>query len=249
MDKTLLYRLEVLEALAVSDRPRGVSELARELGLTRSNAHRTLRTLCEAGFVRQNEASGAYECTLKLFHLGGAVLSRVDVKRAAEPLMDALARKTLETVHLSMLDGLDVIYVHKIDSPQPVRAYSTVAGRAPAYAVATGKALLAFQGDGYLDRFQDQLEPHTPHTLSTLFALRQEIETIRQQGYAVNRGEWRASIGGVAAPIFDATRHAVAAVGISGPVERLKPAALKGFTADVVQAARSISHSLGYAAQ
>jgi len=249
MDKTLLKGLDVLQALALSDGPRGVSELGRELGLTRSNAHRTLRTLCEAGFARQNEASGAYECTLKLFQLGGAVLSRVDVKRAAEPLMDALAGKTLETVHLSVLAGLDVIYVHKIDSPQPVRAYSTVAGRAPAYAVATGKALLAFQGDAYLERFEGRLEAHTPHTLATPFALRQEIETIRQQGYAVNRGEWRASIGGVAAPIFDASRRAVAAVGISGPVERLKPAAIKGFTAEVVQAARAISRSLGYAAQ
>ena len=57
MDKTLLKGLDVLQALAMSDGPRGVSELGRELGLTRSNAHRTLRTLCEAGFVRQNEAS------------------------------------------------------------------------------------------------------------------------------------------------------------------------------------------------
>ena len=248
MDKTLVKGLEVLEALAMSDSARGVSELAREMGLTRSNVHRTLKTLVAAGYARQ-DAKGDYECTLKLFQLAGSVVARVDVKREAEPFMAALAAKTLETVHLSVLDDTDVIYLHKIDSPQPVRAYSTVAGRAPAYAVATGKALLAFQGDAYLERFEGRLEAHTPHTLATPFALRQEIETIRQQGYAVNRGEWRASIGGVAAPIFDASRRAVAAVGISGPVERLKPAAIKGFTAEVVQAARAISRSLGYAAQ
>jgi IclR family transcriptional regulator, KDG regulon repressor len=249
LDTTLLKGLEVLEALAFSDAPRGVSDLARELGLTRSNAHRTLKTLCAAGYVRQNEASGNYECTLKLFQLGGAVLSRVNVKQVAEPLMEALAAKTQETVHLSVLDEGDVIYLHKIDSPQPVRAYSTVAGRAPAYAVATGKALLAFQSDGYLSRLEDKLEAFTPKTFSTLPALRQEIESIRQQGYAINRGEWRASVCGLAAPIFDASRRAVAAVGISGPIERLKAASLKTFTPDVVQAARSISKSLGYVAQ
>jgi DNA-binding IclR family transcriptional regulator len=249
LDTTLLKGLEVLQALAFSDAARGVSDLARELGLTRSNAHRTLKTLCAAGYVRQNESNGNYECTLKLFQLGGAVLARVNVKQVAEPLMETLAAKTQETVHLSVLDEGDVIYLHKIDSPQPVRAYSTVAGRAPAYAVATGKALLAFQSDGYLNRFEDKLEAFTPKTLATMTSLRHEIETIRQQGYAVNRGEWRASVCGLAAPIFDASRRAVAAVGISGPVERLKPAALKAFTPDVVQAARSISQSLGYVAQ
>ena len=249
MDTTLLKGLEVLQALAFSDSPRGVSDLARELGLTRSNAHRTLKTLCAAGFARQNEATGNYECTLKLFQLGGAVLARVDVKKVAEPLMEALAAKTQETVHLSVLDEGDVIYLHKIDSPQPVRAYSTVAGRAPAYAVATGKALLAFQTDGYLSRFEGKLEAFTPKTLSTMTTLRHEIDTIRQQGYALNRGEWRASVCGLAAPIFDASRRAIAAVGISGPIERLKGTSLKNFTPDVVQAARSISTSLGYVAQ
>jgi DNA-binding IclR family transcriptional regulator len=249
LDTTLLKGLEVLQALAFSDAARGVSDLARELGLTRSNAHRTLKTLCAAGYVRQNETNGNYECTLKLFQLGGAVLARVNVKQVAEPLMEALAAKTQETVHLSVLDDSDVIYLHKIDSPQPVRAYSTVAGRAPAYAVATGKALLAFQSDGYLSRLENKLEAFTPKTLATMSSLRHEIETIRQQGYAINRGEWRASVCGLAAPIFDASRRAVAAVGISGPVERLKTTALKAFTPDVVQAARSISQSLGYVAQ
>lgn len=239
----------MLEALTLSEAPRGVSDLARELSLTRSNVHRTLKTLRAAGYVRQTLDSGDYECTLKLFQLGGAVLARVDVKRAAEPFMEALASRTRETVHLSVLDDTDVIYLHKIDSPQPVRAYSMIAGRAPAYAVATGKALLAFQGDGYIARFKGKLEPHTTRTLISLAALRQELEQIRQQGYAVNRGEWRASVCGLAAPVFDSTRGALAAVGISGPIERLKPATLKSFRPDVVQAARSISEALGYVTQ
>lgn len=248
MDKTLLKGLEVLEALAMSEKPRGVSELAREMGLTRSNVHRTLRTLCAAGYARQDGA-GDYECTLKLFQLAGSVLARVDVKRAAEPFMHSLAAKTLETVHLSVLEDTDVIYLHKIDSPQPVRAYSTIAGRAPAYCVATGKALLAFQDEGYLERFDGKLRAFTPRTLAQPAALRQELAQVRQQGYAVNRGEWRESVCGLAAPIFDASRRPLAALGISGPTERLKPAQLKAFTPDVVQAARSISEALGYLPQ
>jgi len=249
MDKTLVKGLEVLEALAQSESSRGVSNLARELGLTKSNVHRTLQTLCAAGYVRKNEVSGEYECTMKIPRIAAAILGRVDVKRVAEPVMAALAAKTLETVHLSVLDDTDVFYVHKIDSPQPVRAYSEISGRAPAYCVATGKALLAFQDDSYLERFGDRLRAHTPRTIATQVELRKELAQVRQQGYAVNRGEWRETVGGLAAPIFDAHRRPLAAIGISGPVERLRPSQLKTFTPEVLRAARDISEALGYIAQ
>ena len=249
MDKTLIKGLDVLEALSQSESSRGVSDLAREVGLTRSNVHRTLQTLCAAGYVRQVEATGEYECTMKIPKIAAAILGRVDMKRVAEPFMQALANATRETVHLSVLDDTDVFYVHKIDSPQPVRAYSEISGRAPAYCVATGKALLAFQDESYLDRFGDRLRAHTPRTIATQVELRQELLHVRQQGYAINRGEWRETVGGLAAPIFDAHRRALAAIGISGPVERLRPPKLKTFTPDVLRAARGISEALGYSAQ
>ena len=244
MDKTLLKGLEVLEALAQSDGARGVSELARELGLTKSNVHRTLQTLCSAGYVRKSEPAD-YECTMKVPHLAAAILARIDMKRLAEPAMQALARGTLETVHLSVLDGAEVFYIHKIDSPQPVRAYSEISGRAPAYCVATGKALLAFQPEEALQRL-GRLVAHTPRTITTLEALRQELAQVRAQGFAINRGEWRETVGGLAAPIFDAAGRAVAAVGISGPTERLRPARIRQFTPDVSRTARRISEALGH---
>jgi len=249
MDKTLVKGLEMLETLAQSDSARGVSELARELGLTKSNVHRTLQTLCAAGYARKDEASGNYECTMKIPRIAAAILGRVDLKRAAEPFMQAVAAVTEETVHLSILDDIDVFYVHKIDSLHPVRAYSEISGRAPAYCVATGKALLAFQDDSYLQRFAERLEAHTPRTIATRAELRQELAQVRQQGYAVNRGEWRETVGGLAAPIFDASRRPLAAIGISGPVERLRPPKIKAFTPEVVRAARAISEALGYTAQ
>jgi DNA-binding IclR family transcriptional regulator len=249
MDKTLVKGLQVLEALAQSESARGVSELAREHGRTKSNVHRTLQTLCGTGYVRKNELSGAYECTMKIPRIAAAILGRVDMKRVAEPYMQSLASLTKETVHLSVLDDLDVFYVHKIDSPQPVRAYSEISGRAPAYCVATGKALLAFQDDSYLQRFGERLRAHTPRTIATQVELRKELAQVRQQGYAVNRGEWRETVGGLAAPIFDAHRRPLAAIGISGPVDRLRPPRLKTFTPEVLRAARDISDALGYVAQ
>lgn len=70
----------------------------------------------------------AYECTLKLFELASSILRRMDVRQVAEPFMHSLAETTLETIHLSVLDRAEVIYLHKIESPQPVRAYATIGG-------------------------------------------------------------------------------------------------------------------------
>jgi DNA-binding IclR family transcriptional regulator len=243
VDKTLLKGLQVLEALARSTRPRGVSDLAKQLDLPRSNMHRTLRTLVEAGLVGQ-EDSGAYACTLKLFELGSAVPARSDVAGLADPIMLALSEATNETVHLSALEGSDVIYLHKIDSTHPVRAYTSVGGRAPAYCVATGKALLAFQPESYLDRYEGALQRFTPKTLVDLDALRDELRDVRRQGFALNRGEWRESVCGVAAPVFGVGGRAVAAIGLSGPVSRMSDR-LDDFAGQIIEAARELTQIMG----
>src|SRR5690606_30707322 len=100
--------------------------------LPKSNVHRTLQTLVAAGYVTSTDV-GHYQCTLRLFELGNQVADRFDIRTHAQPVMRELAELTRETVHLSVLDGSEVIYMHKIESPEPVRAYSRIGGRAPAH--------------------------------------------------------------------------------------------------------------------
>ena len=247
MDKTLLKGLMVLEAITDPvDQPRTIDELAERVGLARSNAHRTLQTLIHAGYVTKNEAGSGYRGSIRLFELAARQLACLDVRKVAGPAMQALADSTGETVHLSVLDGLDVVYVEKIESPQPIRAYSMVGGRAPAYAVATGKALLAHQKDGYLDRFAHQIFSHTKATITSLPLLKEELRSVIRLGYAVNSGEWRDGVGGVAVGIFNSLNQTVAAVGISGPLERLNPKRIKEFVPKVIDCANQISRLLGY---
>lgn len=247
MDKTLLKGLRVLEAISHLDgEALTLEQTAAEVGLTRSNTHRTLQTLTHAGYVRRDPATGAYRCTLKMFELGARQLANLDARKLAPPFMRELARSTKETVHLSVLDGLDVVYVDKIDSPQPLLAYSTVGGRAPAYAVATGKALLAFQASDYLEHHESAVQKHTEDTHVSLPALRQELADVARIGYAINRGEWRPGIGGVAAPVFNGLDKVVAALGISGPLERLTNQKMAEFAPAVQLAARQLSAHMGY---
>lgn len=247
MDKTLLKGLMVLETINRLDgEVHTLDHIATEVGLTRSNTHRTLQTLAHAGYIRRDPETGAYRCTLKMFELGARQLAGMDARRLAPPFMRELAKETGETVHLSVLDGLDVVYVDKIDSAQPLRAYSTVGGRAPAYAVATGKALLAFQAPDYLEHYSESIQQHTEETHVSVPALKQELADVSRIGYAMNRGEWRQGIGGIAAPIFNGLDKVTAALGISGPLERLTNQKMAEFAPLVQRAARELSAHMGY---
>lgn len=245
MDKTLLKGLAMLDVIAESQgQVRTIEDLAGRTGLTRSNTHRTLQTLMHAGYVEKDPQDGSYRGTTKMFALGVRQLGQRDLLKLAPPQMTILARETGETVHLSVLEGADVIYIDKIDSDQPIRAYSMIGGRAPAHAVATGKALLA-QHPERVDALPAQLQRFTAATIVDREVLKVELGKAIRLGYAVNKGEWRDGVGGLAAPVFNGFDRPVAALGISGPLDRLTAARMKTFAPLVVEVAAQLSRSMG----
>ncbi|MBP6251321.1 MAG: IclR family transcriptional regulator [Rubrivivax sp.] len=245
MDKTLVKGVQLLEHLLQAGVPCGVSELARQTGLNPSNVHRTLQTWAHLGFVAQDAVSGQYHCTLRLFEWGCRVADGIDVRRAAREPLARLARETQETIHLSVLDGAEIVYLEKIDSPQPVRAYSEIGGRAPAHCVATGKALLAHGGSAALATLADPLPRPTAHTVANLAALRLQLETARRDGYAVNREEWRPGVSGLGAPVYDATGRAIAAAGLTAPTARLDEPRMHTLGRALAATAQDITRALG----
>ncbi|QFT60862.1 Transcriptional regulator KdgR (plasmid) [Sulfitobacter sp. THAF37] len=247
MDKAFTKGIRLIEALANSDRPRGVTDLAVELELTKSNVHRLLATLQQNGFVQQVPNQTAYKLTIKIWELGQRVMGRVDLVGAARPAMQRLAELTHETVHLSVLQGLDVVYIDKIETDHHVRAHTRIGARAPAYTMATGKAMLAQMPDDYLDALGPELTPYTATTLTRLDDLRADLAKIRRQGFAiVPQGEWRDGIAACACAILGPNGQLAGAIGISGPDTRLKARQLREFSQHVVAAARDTSGSLGY---
>lgn len=227
-------------------RARTIEELSVELQLTKSNVHRTLQTLAHAGYLAKSDTNGSYFPTMKLFEMGAKQLTRFDVRTFAPPYMRTLADESGETVHLSVLEGFSVVYIDKIDSPQPVRSYTAIGGRAPAYAVATGKVMLAYQPDGYLERYAQEMQRHTSATITSLPVLKEELARVVRVGYAVNRGEWRETVGGLAVTIFNGMNQVVAALGISGPLERLSIGRLNELAPAVKKQAAEISRAMGY---
>jgi DNA-binding IclR family transcriptional regulator len=246
MDSTLLKGLSVLERVAMSEEPRGVTELAEELPLTKSNVHRILKTLEAAGYLTRDETTRRYKLTLKLWELGLSVVSKMDLRVQASPWLKGLSETTRETVHLSVLDGDEVIYIDKVDSSEPIQAYSHVGGRAPAHCVATGKALLSCRSNAFLNDLATRLKPYSEHTITDPARVLAEMEQIRKQGFALNLGEWREGVWGVAALIRDARGEVAGAVGISGPSFRIKERNIDNYVGPVMAAAEDISSRLGY---
>ena len=246
MDSTLLKGLSVLERVAMSEEPRGVTELAEELPLTKSNVHRILKTLEAAGYLTRDETTRRYKLTLKLWELGLSVVSKMDLRVQASPWLKGLSETTRETVHLSVLDGDEVIYIDKVDSSEPIQAYSHVGGRAPAHCVATGKALLSCRPNAFLNDLATRLKPYSEHTITDPARFLAEMEQIRKQGFALNLGEWREGVWGVAALIRDARGEVAGAVGISGPSFRIKERNIDNYVGPVMAAAEDISSRLGY---
>lgn len=245
MEATLVKGLKVLEALAAREAPAGVTELAVELGLAKSNVHRLLAALAATGYVARSDDGRGYQATLRLWEFGARIGARLDIARAGRSAARALAAASSETVHLSILDGAEVLYVDKIDSPLPVRADTRIGGRAPAYCSATGKALLAHADVAVLAAACRDMRRFTARTVADRPALERALARIRIQGYAVTRGEWREGVVGIAAPIVGSGGPAVGAIGLGGPAERINQGRVKELAPLVLAAAAAIGRSLG----
>ena len=248
MDSTLIKGLAVLEWVASQAQDVRVTDVAQQFGLASSNAHRTLRTLVECGWVVQNPSTNAYRPSLKLFQLGSSLYETVDLKSALHPVLEVLATQTGETIHLAVLMETDILYLDKFDSSLPVAAYSRIGGRAPACCVASGKVLLAALNlsEAELKAKLRKLEAHTPHSLTDWKKLVKELDKVREQGWAQNKEEWRLGVCGVAAPIFNARGEAVAAVGMSVPSIRFNRTQAKELVQQVCCCAEQASNVLGY---
>jgi len=244
IDKTVVKNLGMLERLVELGRPMGVTELALATGLQKSNVHRILSTLRFMGYVRSN-ADSSYEPTLRLWELGQRIHSRMDLPAAARPHLKRLVEETDETAHLAVLDGHEVVYVETIATANPVRAHTPLGGRAPAYCTASGKALLCGQPPAVIEAVARLGVRHTPSTITRPSELLRVLKQVRERGYATNVGEFRPNVAGVAAPVVNRQGEVVAAVGIAGPLDRLRPARIRQLAPDVIGVARDISAALG----
>ena len=127
--------LSIIEALAGEKDGLGVTEIATRVGLHKSTVHRLLSALGERNYVEQR-SGGAYRLGMKLVELSSLYLNQVELKTEAQPYLRKLLQLTKQPVHLAMLDGLEIIYIDKIESIHSIRMYSQIGRRSPALCTA-----------------------------------------------------------------------------------------------------------------
>ncbi|WP_405495287.1 IclR family transcriptional regulator [Nocardia sp. NBC_00511] len=244
--RNVLNTLRVLEEVA-SRQPIGVGELARVLDLPKSTVQRALVTLDTAGWIRP--AAGEvtrWAITTKALAVGGRAGGDLGMRGTALPIMEDLRRLTGETIHLTIPENGKMVLIERLETDKPVRTSMALGHALPMHASANGKAVLAFAPPEQLRQLLlDDLPHYTDTTITAPEALRAELDLVRAQGFAVNRGEWRSDVGAIAAAVLDAESRPVASLSVNLPIGRLTAESEPVFAAAVRTAAADLGSRLG----
>ncbi len=243
VDSTLSKGLAILEVLNRVRGSMGVSELSRELGLTKSNTFRLLRTLSSLGYVR-HEPDKTYSATLKTWQVGRNVVENLNLRSAARPMMQYLSDETGETIYLAVQDGMRVVYIDKIESMKPIRTWNPVGGTAPLFCVGTGKALLAERFEVLCSLIEPELRSFTDRTITDISNLKEDMKATRLRGYAVDTGEFRPNIYSFGATIHLPDGEPAGALGVSVPDVNLSEGDVEKIGGLVQHAARMTTEQL-----
>ena len=231
----------------------GITDLAKELGLSRSTSHRYVATLARLGYLEQNVQTRKYRLGPRVLDLGFSAINSMELRQISAPHLQKLADETGHTVNMAILDGTDIVYIERCrTSAQGQREIDLnlhVGSRLPAYCTSMGKVLLAFlpvdERTALIDRVQ--FADRGPNTISTRSALAAELERVRDRGVGVNNEELAYGLRSIAVPVWGSGGKVVAAINVAvhrsaGSIEELADR----LSPSLRHAAAEISARLGY---
>lgn len=199
-----------------------VTQLADRLGVGKATAFRLTKTLCDRGWVEKDEEL-RYRLGPAVPALAPARQVSNDLRTQLRPTMEELQDETGETIHLTVLRGRYIVYVDQLVSTKPVHSVSTLGSRSPAHCVSPGLAQLSVLPDEEIDwMLAVPLRRYTERSLTNPDAVRAELARVRERGFAVNRGAFRAEVGGVGSTIVDPRGRPLAALSVCMPAFRMQ---------------------------
>ncbi|HEV8459809.1 MAG TPA: IclR family transcriptional regulator [Gaiellaceae bacterium] len=199
----------------------GVSDLAREVGLSRSTTHRYISTLAALGYLQQDPTTRKYRLGPRVLDLGFSAINSMDLREVAAPHLQALSDETGRTVNMAVLDGADIVYIERCRTSQrgqrDIDLNLHIGSRLPAYCTSMGKVLLAgLEPERQREVLEEvQFTQRGPNTLTELEDLLVELEKVRENGLAVNNEELAYGLRSIAAPVRSQTGEVVAAINLA----------------------------------
>lgn len=241
--------LEILMCFNRQTPELSMTQIAEQIGIHKSTIHRLLATLENKRFVQRDPDTGMYRLGIRLLQMAYLTLEQNDLRRLAAPFMQRLGERSQENIHLAILDDTDVVFVATLESQQRVKLAAAIGQRLPAFATASGKAILAYLPEKIVQRIIDRGMPQfTPYTHASQTAFYNDLQNIRGQGFSISEQELEGEINAVAAPIFDQDAQPIASLAVVGPAYRLTHELLLGIGPLVAATTKEISQEIKMAA-
>lgn len=237
-DKTGVLRKSflILETVVEERSPVSLKDLTRRVKLSKPTVYRLSELLCDLGYLLKNEDDGKYMASLKVVHLAHKTQCS-DLAQQTLPVMERLHAEFNETINLGILKGIEVHYLHTIESTRALRHMTSPHASDYYYSTALGKAFVAFlppeEQDAILAR--TEMRPVTSKTLKSVDALKSELKKTRKRGWAFDNEESEEGVVCFGVPLLRNDRPLVA-LSLSMPKMRLTPALKK----EIVQELKSI---------
>jgi IclR family pca regulon transcriptional regulator len=211
--------LAILSAFRSGRPVLGVSELGRDIGLSRSTTHRYVATLAALGYLQQDPSTKKYRLGPRVLDLGFSAINSMELREVAAPHLRELSDETGYTVNMAILDGTDIVYVERCRTARAgqreIDLNLHVGSRLPAYCTSLGKVLLAFlpAEEQAAAVAASDLTRRGPNTLTSRTALVAELKRVRENGFAISNEELAYGLRSIAAPVL--THDGVAAAAIN----------------------------------
>ncbi|XXD11482.1 IclR family transcriptional regulator [Klebsiella sp. R445] len=227
-----------------------ITDISKQMGLSKSTLHSLLKTLQLHGYIDQNPENGKYRLGMKLVERGNFVVGTIDIRQKAKSWLTELSQHTGQTTHLGILDGREGVYIEKIEGKLAAIAYSRIGRRLPIHATAIGKVLVAWLSEAERQPLLEgyQYTAFTPATITSREALLAALAQTRANGYALDSEENEQGVRCVAVPVWNHESRVIAALSLSTLTSRVDDDELARFRALLETAGRQLSVALGYPA-
>lgn len=245
--RSVAKAMELLQLLSDRGAAMSLTEISHLSGLPKSTAFGLLNTMRGWDVVEQDQ-SGHYTLGLRLFEYGCHVSRSWEIADVARPYMERLASAVGCSAVLSVCEGNHVVTLDQVESRSGLRVVSDVGGRLPLYCTSQGKVFLSALTDTQvLSRLkQPELLPYTPHTVTDPRQLLPQLEQVRQNGYAIENGEYKIGLRSISAPVNGNDGKIRYTVGVIGMFRSIHSDEFESAIGAVVETGKQISAALGY---
>ena len=239
--------VKILECFNEENKELRLSEISERLNLNKSTVHGIISTLKYNGFISQDDETQKYKLGIRFVEFGDLVINSMNIRNAALPVIDGVSDKIEETVHVAMLDGVDVVWIEKRECTKSIKTSTKIGARLPAYTTADGKMIICYQNKDRIKTYLPKRIPqHTQNTITNKGEFIRKLEEIKKNGYAIDNEEYVEGLKCVAAPIFDHDGKVRFSLSITGPAFRMKEERIKEMIVVIKEAANEISRRIGY---